>query len=98
MWGFAHTGTEDRDPGELFDYDRDGLTMLLYWPATKTSRVVAMARDKMAIGFTDLFLPQGYNRVNGVIVVMVDFIYKTIVATLDDDPAVVAAAASPTDV
>ncbi|MET4595769.1 hypothetical protein [Sphingomonas sp. PvP015] len=92
MWGFAHTGTEDRNPGELFNYGDHGMTMMLYWPATKTSRVVPMALDKMALEFGELFMPQGYNRVNGVVVVMLDFIYKTIVATLEDNAAVVAAA------
>lgn len=92
MWGFAHTGTEDRNPGELYNYGQHGISVMLYWPATKTSRVVSMALDKMALAFADLFIPQGYNRVDGVVVVMLDPIYKTIVATLEDDPEVVAAA------
>lgn len=38
---FAHTGDHDRAPGELFNVNERGLTLLVYYPDTETARVIA---------------------------------------------------------
>lgn len=66
MLEFAHTGSDGRVPGAMFDVNEQGYTLLIYAPKSGNSRIVQTEKIK---GIQSLWL--GLNDVEPAIIVLV---------------------------